>query len=133
MILKFLEVQNVSHSINCFWGSWVIYDNQQITSQTTKIKILEVRLQFGNCVHESAHSFQYPQNSDRAWKEIKIGLLDASLSCWWAKVYDLSYSKRDFINLRTWRLRQWKEHLWTCHWVSFFQLAYFKTFKRYIY
>ena len=29
------------------------------------------------------------------------------VSCWWEKVYDLIYSKRIFMNLRTWRLCQW--------------------------
>ena len=54
------------------------------------------------------------------------------VSCWWEKVYDLSYLKRDFTNLRTWRLCQ----LWiTSELVfvlSFFQPPYFMKFKWYI-
>ena len=37
----------------------------------------EVCLEYGNCVHESAQSFQNPQNSDSAWIEIKTCLLNA--------------------------------------------------------
>ena len=37
----------------------------------------EVHLESGNCVHESAQSFQNPQNSDSAWTKIKNCLLNA--------------------------------------------------------
>ena len=42
-----------------------------------KLSNPEVRLGYGNCVHESAQSFQNPQNSDGAWTEIKTCLLNA--------------------------------------------------------
>ena len=37
----------------------------------------EVRLEYRNCVHESAQSFKNPQNADSAWAEIKTCLLNA--------------------------------------------------------
>ena len=36
----------------------------------------EVRLEYRNCVHESAQSFKNPQNADSAWTEIKTCLLN---------------------------------------------------------
>ena len=42
------------------------------------------------------------------------------VSCWGEKVYDLIYSKRDFINLRKWRLCQCELRPWTYLCVSFF-------------
>ena len=42
-----------------------------------KLSNPEVRLEYGNCVHESAQSFLNPQNSDSAWTEIKTCLLNA--------------------------------------------------------
>ena len=42
-----------------------------------KLSNPEVRLEYGNCVHESAQSFQNAQNSDIAWTEIKRCLLNA--------------------------------------------------------
>ena len=37
----------------------------------------ELRLEYGNSIHESAQSFQNPQNSDSTWTEIKACLLNA--------------------------------------------------------
>ena len=49
-----------------------------------KLSNPEVRLEYGNCVHESAQSFQNPQNSDSAWTEIKNCLLNAcNTVCGW--------------------------------------------------
>ena len=46
----------------------------------------EVRLEYGNCVHESAQSFQNPHNSDSAWTEIKTCLPNAcDTVCGWTR------------------------------------------------
>ena len=46
----------------------------------------EVRLEYGNCVHESAQSFQNPQNSDSASTKIKTCLLNAcDTVCGWTR------------------------------------------------
>ena len=51
-----------------------------------KLSNPEVRLEYGNCVHESAQSFQNPQNSDSAWTEIKTCLLNAcDTVCGWTR------------------------------------------------
>ena len=51
-----------------------------------KLSNPEVRLEYGNCVHESAQSFQNPQNSDSAWTEIKRCLLNAcDTVCGWTR------------------------------------------------
>ena len=53
--------------------------------------------------------------------------------CWWEKVFDLSSSKRDFINLRTWRLCQWWRTYLDLSLRKVFQLPSFTKFKRYIF
>ena len=51
-----------------------------------KLSNPEVRLEYGDCVHESAQSFQNPQNSDSAWVEIKTCLLNArDINCGWTQ------------------------------------------------
>ena len=46
----------------------------------------EVHLEYRNCVHESAQSFQNPQNSDSAWTKIKTCLLNAcDTVCGWTR------------------------------------------------
>ena len=51
-----------------------------------KLSNPEVRLEYGNCVHESAQSFLNPQNSDIAWTEIKTCLLNAcDTACDWTR------------------------------------------------
>ena len=51
-----------------------------------KLSNPEVRLKYGNCIHESAQSFQSPQNSDSAWTEIKTCLLNAcNTLCGWTR------------------------------------------------
>ena len=62
-----------SHCIPPKWKLWELSDP-------------EVCLQFGNFVHKSAQSFQNPQNSDRAWNEIKTCMLKASdTACGWTQ------------------------------------------------
>ena len=73
----------------------------------------EVCLQHGNCVHESAPSFQHPQNPENTWNRIKTCLLDTSNTAsgwecggkrketwWWNDVVD--YAIKD-------KRRLWKE------------------------
>ena len=56
------------------------------TRKLWKLSNLEVRLEYGNCVHKSAQSFQNPQNSDSAWTEIKNALLNAyNTVCGWTR------------------------------------------------
>ena len=51
-----------------------------------KLSNPEVPLKYGNCVHESAQSFQNPHNSDSAWSEIKTCLLNAcDTVCGWTQ------------------------------------------------
>ena len=51
-----------------------------------KLSKPEVCLEYENCVHEGAQSFQNPQNSDSAWTEIKTCLLNAcNTVCSWTR------------------------------------------------
>ena len=50
------------------------------------------------------------------------------VSCWWEKVYDLSFSKRDFTNWHIWRLSQWWRTSLDLSLHKFFQLSYFTKF-----
>ena len=80
----------MSRNITACWRSWVKYitfSKSRCILPKPKLWNLsgpEVRLQFGNYVHESAQSFQNPQHSDRTWKEIKTCLRNASdTACGW--------------------------------------------------
>ena len=91
VMLKSLVAKNVSQH-KLLVGDFelnTLFSKSRCTPPKRKLWKLsnpEVRLEYGNCVHESVQSFQNPQNSDSAWIEMKTCLFNAcNAVCDWKR------------------------------------------------